>query len=76
MSEERKKPGVLLWTTVVVVAIPLLYVAGIGPLVWMQSHGYASGAIWDAAMALYWPLDSFTTEPFASWLAWYADLWR
>src|SRR5438045_1695812 len=32
MSEDRKKPGVAFWATVVVVALPMLYVLSMGPV--------------------------------------------
>ncbi len=35
MIPDRKKPGVAFWATVVVVSLPLLYTASLGPLVWL-----------------------------------------
>jgi hypothetical protein len=76
MSEEPKKPGVAFWATVVVIAVPALYVASAGSLVWLKSHGFMSEAAWNAAMVVYYPIDRLTPEPFGSWIGWYVDLWR
>src|SRR5262245_14028997 len=34
MTSDRKKPGVAFWVTVVVVALPLVYVLSFGPACW------------------------------------------
>ena len=35
MSEDRNKPGVAFWATVVVVVVPILYVVSFGPACWL-----------------------------------------
>jgi hypothetical protein len=38
MTSDRKKPGVALWATVVLVVVPLLYVLSFGPACWISSR--------------------------------------
>ena len=38
MSLSRKRPGAAFWATVVVVAIPLIYVLSFGPACWITSR--------------------------------------
>jgi hypothetical protein len=38
MTSDRNKPGVAFWATVVVVALPLIYVLSFGPACWISSH--------------------------------------
>jgi len=55
MAEERKRPGWIFWTTVVVVAIPLLYVLSFGPACWWFS---TPDNVWPCVHApkMYWPI--------------------
>jgi hypothetical protein len=38
MMPSRKKPGVAFWATVVLVALPLLYFASVGPMVRVSGY--------------------------------------
>src|SRR5882672_7949859 len=62
---DRKKPGVAFWATVVVVAMPLLYVLSFGPACWWFSIRRSEMQIFDGwsgpddppcAPQIYWPI--------------------
>lgn len=38
MDKQRKKPGLAYSTTVVILALPILYIASFGPAYWLQSR--------------------------------------
>jgi hypothetical protein len=40
---DRKKPGVAVWATVVVVSLPLLYLLGFGPACWLTAQSWENG---------------------------------
>ena len=40
MSDEPKKRTWARWVPAALLALPLLYVASIGPVVWLESRGY------------------------------------
>jgi len=74
---ERKRP---LWplVTAAVVGLPVLYVASIGPVVWVFAH--CSPPDWVHAVAgwVYEPLERAGRngpEPFKALMWWYLDLW-
>jgi len=39
MKQDRKKPGVAFWLTMVVVVLPVLYVVSFGPASWICLQG-------------------------------------
>ena len=49
----RKKPGMVFWATVVVVCLPLLYVASFGPACWAVGRGVLSA---EYAAVVYRPI--------------------
>jgi len=57
MSEERKK-AVWPWTAVLLIALPVLYVASFGPACWLASKtGVAYGEVMPSrGLFVYWPL--------------------
>ena len=44
MSEERKEPGVAVWTTVAQFVVPVVYVLSSGPACWVSSRMNAGAA--------------------------------
>jgi hypothetical protein len=46
MSEERKKPGMVFWATVVLVAVLVAYPLGYGPVMWLCVRGYLSDPVY------------------------------
>jgi hypothetical protein len=55
MSEDRKKPGVAFWATVVVVGLAL-YVLSIGPAAWIVEDSKPGDCGWGIYHAAYYPL--------------------
>jgi hypothetical protein len=78
MTSDCKKPGVAFWATVVL-TVSLLYVASLGPVVWLESRDHLPG--WGSAVAetVYQPLTwiaSHAPEPISDAMWWYAEFWR
>ena len=74
----RKKPRWLLRMAIVLPASLLLYVASIGPMVWLLERGYLSPGVERAWTELYEPLFWFknqTTDSVALAIEEYMDLW-
>ena len=63
---DRKKPGVAFWATVVVVAMPLLYVLSFGPACWAAHRGLAEPRHVSLA---YEPLLALTDEDDPEWIS-------
>jgi hypothetical protein len=59
------------------IVLPALYVASVGPAVWLIDKGYISK---ESAMlqAIYWPLETLVhnSRTASEVLTWYADLFR
>jgi hypothetical protein len=79
MAEERKRPGWIFWTTVVVVAIPLLYLLSFGPACWWFSGDLDN--VWQCVHApkMYWPIGrayrhANGDERWCRAIRWYATL--
>jgi hypothetical protein len=51
MTSDRKKPGVALWATVVVMCLPILYVLSFGPALSFCRHGLSA-----RVSSIYWPV--------------------
>lgn len=49
MTAAGKKPGWAFWTTLVLVGVPVLYVASFGPAVWATSRNLASPSLVERA---------------------------
>ena len=72
--EERPRGAFWRWTApLLLLVLPILYVASLGPLVWMYQHRWLSEPVANAASVFYEPLsllaDQF--EPFDDFLEWY-----
>jgi len=74
---DHKKPGVVFWATVVIVLV-LAYRLSIGPVVWLDEHGFLPDWTGPGFRAVYVPLNSL--RELLPWLddalLWYANLWR
>jgi hypothetical protein len=73
MSEPTKKPGVMFWTTVVVV-VTLLYPISFGPACWLSSHTNIGVLIVDVAyhpLLLIW---LHSPRPIGKSFVWYSNL--
>lgn len=83
MEERRKKPGGVFWTTVILVGVPVLYVASLGPIVRWGPMGGIAGAMhygppWQIVYYLApadWVYDN-APEPVPTALKWYVSLWN
>jgi hypothetical protein len=53
MSEQRKKPGVSFWTTVILVVVLVAYPLSFGPACW-YANGNAEAMPW--FKRFYWPI--------------------
>jgi hypothetical protein len=49
MSEERKKGGVRPWGAILLIALPVLYVASAGPACWIASRTDDGEDVWNTA---------------------------
>jgi hypothetical protein len=77
-KDARQSGGVAISVAIVVlvvVLLPLLYVASLGPAVWLLDHGYIAPR---PVLIVYWPLESLAQESEAARdaLTWYADFFR
>ena len=71
MSHERKKP-IWQWIVLVLIGLPVLYVASFGPLCWMKSRSKD----WKIS-TFYWPVQTYIVRYCpggAAAVAWYAKL--
>jgi hypothetical protein len=76
MTPDRKKPGVAFWATVVVVCLPILYVASFGPWCWFVVQK-AETQDKSTKPSLYRPLIYawwYGSGDIRSPIAWYANL--
>jgi len=53
---DRNKPGVVFWGTVVVVALPFLYVASFGPAMWLFWSEWTPAGYYDVLQLIYAPI--------------------
>jgi len=75
MNEDRKKPGVAFWATVVVVAVLVAYPLSIGPACWVADHSWIGKEI--VAM-IYTPAiwcSANGPAPIAAAVNWWAHLY-
>jgi hypothetical protein len=73
-DEQKKKPGVAFWATVMAVAI-LAYVLSIGPFDWLvRHHALPFWALW-AADIVYYPIGAIMKLFPNSPIQWYLRLW-
>jgi len=77
--EGRSRGRFWLWTApLVLLALPVLYLASLGPVVWMYHHGWLNEPVANVAFVFYEPLallaDQF--EPFDGFLEWYINTCR
>ena len=75
ITRSRSRSSWAVWIAGALVLLPVLYVAGIGPLLWLDEDN--SLAAPDAAHAAYDPLLRLGEryEPVRRLLDWYAALW-
>jgi hypothetical protein len=79
MNEERKKPGVAFWATVVVVVVLVAYPLSFGPACWLTSRTRVGVRL---IPAVYRPLiwaslaDGRGATPIGAVLVWYTELGR
>ena len=80
VKDARQSSGGAAIIAIIVLALtllPLVYVASVGPAVWLMERGYVSP---DSRMTLiiYWPLEALAERSPAvmNGLTWYADLFR
>jgi hypothetical protein len=75
---DRKKPGVAFWATVVLVCLPLLYIASFGPACWIRLNRVLpnSEILLDVHLFVYRPLYALaeTHESIGRAMSWYAYL--
>jgi hypothetical protein len=72
MSEDRKKPGVAFWATVIVVVVLVAYPLSFGPVGWFyRTIGcpYWMRVAISAASRPVWRTIDNSPEPIASWIA-------
>ncbi len=70
---DRKKPGVAFWATVLLVGLPLLYVASFGPACWTVSRADAGASTLPFVYKpLTWSMSK--SNGIKSALGWYAQL--
>ena len=70
----ERKPRWILWSAVLLIVLPILYVAGVGPAAWLSYHGWLPRDL----VALVWSplLRTLFTDSQAAWaLDWYLRLW-
>ncbi len=78
MSEQKPlKWRWLVWSGVLLVLLPVLYVASVGPVVRLQNHGYIPDSVSRAIPVFYRPLlwlDESDSR-LGTAIKWYARLW-
>ena len=79
MPTERKATAgpAIIAAVLMLVVLPVLYVAGLGPAVWLHEHGGVSPNVKRAIEVVYLPLDLIcdASPPVSDTLAWYIRLW-
>jgi hypothetical protein len=78
MTEDRKKPGVAFWSTVVLLVVLVAYPLSAGPLQWARAHGLLSQGMIDALTLFYSPIrwiHDIGPEALRQVLDWYLQLW-
>ena len=75
MTSDRKKPGVVFWTSLVLVVVPVLYVLSVGPACWW----FARDAEFESFLPVryapqpYWPVGWIAkrSRPIRKLIGWY-----
>ena len=68
---DEGKPRWVLWSAVLLIVLPILYVIGYGPACWLDQH-------FAGPLIVYWPLDwlmIYGPEPISEFLFWYSMIW-
>ena len=80
-SDVRVRRGVLFWASLALLLAPVLYVASVGPAVWVIIVAGDSGMPWtegfaDVVSVAYYPLELVAEqfEPVQNFLEWYISL--
>lgn len=78
MQRSREGAAVVAVLLLLLVLAPLLYVAAVGPLVWLNGTGRINIAPDGAIARFYWPLETAVNncEPLDSVLQMYVRLWE
>jgi hypothetical protein len=78
MQRSREGAAVVAVLLLLLVLAPLLYVAAVGPLVWLNGTGRINIAPDGAIARIYWPLETAVNncEPLDSALQMYIRLWE
>ncbi len=77
MNDDKKKPGVAFWASVVVVGL-LLYVLSSGPIMWLVVRNYLPDRAVSTCESIYRPMIWLVEdgpEPIGSAIVWYAAFW-
>ena len=78
MTSDCKKPGVVVWVTVMVVVL-IVYVLSAGPALWIVSQDWSPDWALQVFNVLHFPvgyLDDHGPQPVRQAIDWYADLWK
>jgi hypothetical protein len=80
MSDPRRTPGAVFWTTVVLVFGFILYPLSIGPALWLEDQGFIPEWASDTVDLIYAPFDMVVERlpmplqgRVGSYLAWWLD---
>ncbi len=76
MSDERKKTGVWPWIVALLIGLPVLYVASLGPACWITSRASAGARllpiIYAPIVSAYWRADD--ESAFVRAFVWYSTI--
>jgi hypothetical protein len=77
-ADQKKKPGVAFWATVVVVVVLVAYPLSFGPACWIASQQWAPDGTNEVIDWFYSPASfvlHYAPKNFEDALFWYASLW-
>jgi len=74
MKVGRDKAALFIWLAAAATILPSAYVASVGPVAWLQAHGYLSASVSIIYMPLSWLCDH--CEPLYDLIEMYTSLWQ
>ena len=77
MSDDRKKP-LWPWIVALLIGLPVLYVASLGPAGWLVNRVFGPGWLKNALVVIYMPiiwLEQNGPQPIQYAIRWYGQFW-